>query len=242
MTKANHSLLLLEDEHEIGIVLKMILEAEGYQVNWTQTGDEAVFLASNNHFDLMILDIMLKKSSADLNPIVTNGLDVARVVSKNKSIPYMFLTSRGEGIDIMQGLDLGAEDYVKKPYDVPELLARIRAILRRTAQNQGQPMQELAFGGITLNLFTHKVVVNGNNIHLTNKQLELLHYFMKQPNQIISKENIYINVWGHEPSEIGTTNPLEVNIKRLRAAIGIDYIKTVRGKGYVLETIEAEVN
>ncbi|MEK1828873.1 response regulator transcription factor [Priestia megaterium] len=137
-------LLLLEDEVGIGETLKEILEMEGYEVDWFTTGDGAVnsVIGCSNQYDLMILDVMLKASEP--NVYATNGFEVARVIARHRTIPYMFLTSLSEGKDIMHGLDSGAEDYVKKPYELSELLARIRAILRRY-NNKSESAQELFF-------------------------------------------------------------------------------------------------
>jgi two-component system response regulator ArlR len=228
-------LLLLEDEFEIGSTLEMILKSEDYDVDWFVTGDEAVEAALINEYDLMILDVMLKKTADGFNSRVTNGLEVARLVSQKKHCPYLLLTSRSEPLDIMQGLDMGAEDYITKPYDLTVLLARIRTILRRTNTADVSSGGITRVGNITINILTHKVTVDGKPVHLTNQLFELLQYFIVHKNQIVSKEDLYKNIWGYDPSDLQETNTLEVNIRRLRNQIGTNIIKTVRGKGYVLE-------
>lgn len=228
-------LLLLEDEFEIGSTLEMVLKSENYHIDWFTTGDEAVSAAIEHDYDLMILDVMLKKTADGFNSQITNGLEVARLVNMKKTIPYLLLTSRSEPLDIMQGLDMGAEDYITKPYDLTVLLARIRTILRRATSNDISNGGVTRCGNIEVNLLTHKVMVEGRPIHLTNQLFELLHYFIVNKNQIISKEDLYKNIWGYDPSDLQETNTLEVNIRRLRNQIGNNLIKTVRGKGYVLE-------
>lgn len=230
-----YRLLLLEDEVEIGSTLEMILRSENYHIDWFTTGDEAVNAAVSNDYDLMILDVMLKKTVGELNTRISNGLEVARLVNQKKKIPYLLLTSRSEPLDIMQGLDMGAEDYITKPYDLTVLLARIRTVLRRSCSNDISNGGITRCGNIEINLLTHKVIVEGKHVHLTKQLFELLHYFIIHKGQIISKEELYKNIWGYDPSELQETNTLEVNIRRLRNSLDIDIIKTVRGKGYVLE-------
>ncbi|MGH1107407.1 response regulator transcription factor [Bacillus paranthracis] len=234
-----YKILLLEDEHEIGSTLEMILKSENYHVDWFTTGVEAVNAAIANKYDLMILDVMLKTTAAGLNSRISNGLEVARLVNQNKKVPYLLLTSRNEPLDIMQGLDMGAEDYITKPYDLTVLLARIRTVLRRTSTEEHSNGGVTQCGNIEINLLTHKVTVDGKQVHLTNQLFELLHYFVAHKGKIISKEELYKNIWGYDPSELQETNTLEVNIRRLRNSIGIDIIKTVRGKGYVLEVFNS---
>ncbi|UOE58195.1 response regulator transcription factor [Cytobacillus oceanisediminis] len=227
-------ILILEDEIEIGQTLQYILEREGYEADHHSSGDEAVQAALEKDYDLILLDIMLKQQSVDTT--ITNGLEAARKISQQKSTPYIFLTSRAESFDVMVGLDLGAEDYITKPYDITELLARIRAVLRRHDRtNAGINTGILESGPLKVNLLSHKVWVDGIEVKLPNQQFELLHYLMEHKNEIVSKDELYKNIWGYEPYAAMGTNTLEVNIKRLRNSIGSQLIKTIRGKGYVLE-------
>ncbi|MES9681702.1 response regulator transcription factor [Gottfriedia acidiceleris] len=232
-----YRLLLLEDEHEIGSTLETVLKHEGYEVDWFVTGDEAVDSALNKDYDLLILDVMLKKTGDAFVSHVTSGLDVARIVNQNKKSPYLLLTSRSEPFDIMQGLDMGAEDYITKPYSLTVLLARIRSILRRVVQenNDATTSGIIKAGNIEANMLTHKVTVDDKPIHLANQLFDLLCYFIQRKNQIIPKEELYQEIWGYDPNELHETNNLEVNIRRLREKIGGNVIKNVRGRGYVLE-------
>lgn len=222
-------LLMLEDEQEIGETLFDILKREGYQVDWAQTGVEAVELALKNDYDLMILDLMLKQGH------ISNGMEVARMVKPHKKIPYMLLTSRSDPFDIMLALDSGAEDYITKPYDLSVLLARIRVILRRNANQTIKETTVLSYNGISLNLTNHEVTVDGKNISLSNQLFKMLRFMIENKKCIVTKDMLYKNIWGYEPAEVMDTNTLEVNIKRLRQQIGQKRIKTVRGKGYILE-------
>lgn len=233
-----HKLLLLEDEIEIGQNLKEILLDEGYQVDWFVTGDEIVSAAISQNYDLMILDVMLKNPAGRSSGIrrISNGLEVARIVNQHKKTPYILLTSRNEPFEIMQGLDAGAEDYITKPYDLTELLARIRRIIRRIDEaNKDEVSSVLTCGDIVLNTIDHKVHLSDQQIHLAPQLYELLRFFLKNKGHILSKEELYNGVWGYNPAKGTETNTLEVNIKRLRQVIGTKYITTVRGQGYVLE-------
>lgn len=228
-----YKILLLEDEYEIGQNLQYILQREEYKADHFMTGEEAVDAALEKDYDLMILDIMLQRSS---QTSITNGLEVARKITQHKDVPYIMLTARSESYDIMTGLDMGAEDYIPKPYDVTELLARIRAVLRRVARNKSNDTPvELVVGRLKVKLLSHKVYLDGIEVKVTNQQFDLLCYMMQHKNEVLTREGIYKNVWGYDPSEGMGTNTLEVNIKRLRKVIGNDSITTVRGKGYVLE-------
>lgn len=222
-------LLMLEDEIEIGETLHMVLKREGYDVLWVTTGDEAVEAALTGEYSLMILDVMLKQGT------INSGLEVARMVRSKIHLPYILLTSRSESYDIMLGLDSGAEDYITKPYDLSVLLARIRTVMRRAAAPPKEDTSVLCVRELCLNLVEHKASVDGEPVQLSNQLFEMLHFFMKNKKKVITKEELYKNIWGYEPGQGTETNNLEVNIKRLRHHIGAHYIKTVRGKGYVLE-------
>lgn len=224
-------ILLLEDEKQIGLDLQYLLNREGYQVEHFTTGEAAVEAALENEYDLMILDIMLKRTT---NTTITNGLEVARKIQQVKEVPFILLTARTDSYDIMTGLDSGAEDYIPKPYDLTELLARLRAVFRRITRTQKQASM-VQVGKIKLNLLSHKVYVNDKEVKLPNQQFDLLHYLMIHKNEVLTKEELYKNVWGYELMNGTTTNTLEVNIKRLRKVIGSELITTHRGIGYAFE-------
>lgn len=186
-------ILLLEDENTLGKNLKMVLASEGYDVDWYTTGDEAVAAALEFEYDMMILDVMLKSPADKPVSHVDNGLEVARVITQQKPIPYMLLTSRDEPIDILQGLNMGADDYVTKPYDLTILLARIRAILRRCKSSR-PATTIIECNGLKLNLMTHKVTVNDKPAELTNQLFEILYLLLQNKGRIVTKEELYKNV------------------------------------------------
>lgn len=224
-------ILLLEDEYELGQNLTFILTREGYSVEHVISGDKAVSKAVNEEFDLMILDIQLKQTGGLLND-VTSGLEVARIVSQKKNTPYILLTSRAESGDVMIGLEMGAEDYITKPYNTVELLARIRRVLRRYKENiHTSAGNEVTCNGIYLNKETYKVHVNGNPVNITKNQFIVLQHLMENKNKVITRDEIYSKIWGYDPDP----NLLDVTMKRIRTLIGKDKIKTVRGKGYLFE-------
>lgn len=236
-----HKLLLLDDEYEIGENIKEILQFEGYQVDFFQNGNDAVNSAMENEYDLMILDIMLKPSGDDYTKEYTNGLGVARVINKRKKVPYIFLTAKNQSSDIMAGLDMGAEDYITKPYDLSVLLARLRRVLKRIeAHKQSLNSDELFFKEIRLSEANKKVFVNNEEVHLAPQLYEILRYLLSEPYKVIMKEEFYKNVWGYDSTNGKETNNLEVNIKRLREALGTgaQYIQTIRGKGYALQDLD----
>lgn len=221
-------LLLLEDEVEIGSTLNMVLTKEGYQVTWAQDGEQAITAAKEDNFDLMVLDVMLKHGA------VSNGMEVARRIQTFKDIPYVLLTSRSDSFDIMLALDMGAEDYITKPYDMTVLLARLRAIMRRLDHANKKENVLVCCDKIVLNLDCHTVRVEGKHVQLSNQLFQLLLYLVRNKDKVVSKEELYKNVWGYDHKDGYSTNTLEVNIKRLRKAIGQDYIRTIRGKGYII--------
>lgn len=222
------NLLLLEDEIEIGQTLHQVLMKEGYTVTWTTNGDDAIQAVKEQDYDLMILDVMLKRGS------ITNGMEVARRIQQIKEIPYVLLTSRSDSFDIMVALDMGAEDYVTKPYDLSILLARLRAILRRLDNAAKKDNVVVCCDKISLNLDCHSVHVDGSEVQLSNQLFQMLLFFVRNKKKIVTREELYKNIWGYDSMDTYPTNTLEVNIKRLRKAIGAEYIRTVRGKGYIL--------
>lgn len=222
-------ILILEDEEDMGEHLSFILKAEGYTVEWCRYGEDAVNAAKENEFDLFILDITLTPVST---PLVrySNGIEVARVISSFSDSPYIFLTSRIDGISAMQALDQGAEDYIGKPFDISELLARIRKALRGRYK---QRAESTTIGELTIDFNRKEVTKNGKVIHLSRILYEMLLYFIENKDIVVSQEDIINRVWG--PNGIYENNHIAVNIKRLRSRIGTEYIKNKRGQGYVFE-------
>lgn len=221
-------ILVVEDEEPLALLLQYNLEAEGYQVRIAYRGEEAEIAVSEDPPDLIILDWMLPGSS---------GLELCRRwrgqrVSKN--IPIILLTARGEENDRVRGLTTGADDYVTKPFSVPELMARLRAILRRS--NPERIADTLSVAEITLDREAHKVTRNGREVKLGPTEYRLLEYLMESPGRVFSRAQLLDGVWGHDVYVDERT--VDVHIGRLRKAINRgrerDPIRTVRGAGYSL--------
>jgi two-component system phosphate regulon response regulator PhoB len=228
-------ILVVEDEEPLALLLKYNLEAEGYQVRVATRGEEAEIAVSEDAPHLIILDWMLPGSS---------GLELCRRwrsqrISKN--IPIILLTARGEESDRIRGLTTGADDYVTKPFSVPELMARIRAILRRASPERVADSLDVA--GITLDRESHRVTRNGREVKLGPTEYRLLEYLMESPGRVFSRAQLLDSVWGHDVYVDERT--VDVHIGRLRKAINRgrdrDPIRTVRGAGYSLgERVSAE--
>ncbi len=221
-------ILIVEDDEEIVNILERWLNLEGYQVLSAADGIQGVQIAAEQEFDLVILDLMLPGK---------DGLDVCREIRRGggmqSDIPILMLTARDRVPDRVSGLDSGADDYLTKPFDPNELLARIRALLRRTMK-EGPRVYE--FEGLTLDTGTHLASREGRVIELTAKEYELLELLMQNPNQVLTRSLIYDRVWGYDFG--GDSNIIEVYVRYLRQKTEEKgeprLIHTVRGVGYVL--------
>ncbi len=217
-------ILIAEDEEEVAKLLKKTLEKESYAVDYLTDGEAALrrLEISSKDYDLAILDLMLPRKS---------GLEICREVrAKNITLPILVLTARDDVNDKVTALELGADDYLTKPFSMQELLARIRALLRRPVQSLPT---ELSIQDITLNTSTRKVHRNHKEIALTVKEFSLLEYLMRHPNQVISRNQIIDHLWGYD--FISGSNIVDVHIKNLRKKINNrknKILETVRGMGY----------
>lgn len=221
-------ILIIEDEHKIAQSIKKGLEQERYIVDVCFTGNEGYDLASTEHYDVIILDIMLPDIS---------GIEICKKLrSKRIHTPVLVLTARGQIRDKVEGLDSGADDYLTKPFSFEELLARIRAIVRRPQNTIDNSILEV--GDLKLNTRTYEVIREGVEIKLSSKEYSLLEYFMKHPGIIFSKDQIISHVWDYDSDIL--PNTVEVYIRNLRNKIDIPFknkkplIETVRGFGYKL--------
>ncbi len=224
-------ILIIEDEPQIARVLQLELEFEGYVTKAAYTGTEGLIAYREEHWDLVLLDVMLPEM---------NGFEVLQRIRKKDITPVILLTAKGLVQDKVTGLDLGANDYVTKPFDFEELLARIRAALRVSPMAQMQ-QDELCFADLSLNEQTREVVRAGQAIHLTPREYDLLVHFLKHPQHVQSREQILNAVWGYE--YYGDTNVVDVYVRYLRQKIdatGTSLIHTVRGIGYVLKVVNDE--
>jgi len=215
-------ILLVEDEPKLNLFIKKGLEQQGYVVDSINDGTAALDMVSVTQYDLVILDLMLPGQ---------NGFDVLGNMKQfGIKSPVMIISALGNSDHVIKGLDLGALDYVRKPFDFGEFLARVRAITRK---NDPKPFSELTVGTLTLNLITRKVFHDLREIVLTKREFLLLEYLMSHCNRVLSKTEITEKIW--EVNFDGGSNVIEVHISSLRKKIGEDMIKTKVGVGYFME-------
>lgn len=213
-------ILIVEDEHKIANSLKQGLTQEGFVVDVCYDGEIGLDLATEEEFDLVILDRMLPG---------VDGIEIIKKMREKKvHTPVLFLTAKGQVSDKVEGLNAGADDYLVKPFAFTELLARVRALIRRPNKSLGD---KLIINSLTLSPDIFEVMRDGKKIELSNKEFSLLEYLMRHPNQIIKKEQIINHVWSYESDVL--PNSVEVYVKHLRDKLGKpNVITTVRGFGY----------
>lgn len=222
-------LLLVEDDNEISAMLQEFLEGEGFETAAAADGNDACALFAAEHFDLVLLDLMIPGRS---------GMDVLRAIRKSGStVPIIILSAKNSDSDITLGLGLGADDYVTKPFSISQVLARIKANLRRCTAWSGAATesQVLSSGGIVMDCAAHSVRKNGAALDLTAKEYAILHLLMAHPNRVYTKAQLYAAVW--EDTYLGDENAVNVHISRLRAKVEDEpktprLICTVWGIGY----------
>lgn len=225
------SILIIEDEQTIVDIIKINLEKDGYTVYEAHDGAEGVQMALDKKPDLILLDIMLPK---------LDGFEVCKRVREKMSTPIIMLTARDEELDKVLGLELGADDYMTKPFSVRELSARVKAHLRRmtidkTAEEQANEQNIITAGELVINVERYEVLKKGKIIDITLREFELLQFLASQPNKLISRDTLLKDVWGYE--YLGDLRTVDVTVRRLREKIEDDpsapkYIMTKRGKGY----------
>ncbi|MCR9137596.1 MAG: phosphate regulon transcriptional regulator PhoB [Alphaproteobacteria bacterium] len=224
------NIMVVEDEEALGVLLRYNLEAEGYEVDIVQRGDDAELTLRERQPDLLILDWMLPGVS---------GIELCRRLRarpESEKLPIILLTARGEESERVRGLATGADDYVVKPFSTPELMARVRALLRRASPESISTL--LKSGDIELDRQTHRVYRKGREINLGPTEFRLLEFFMRSPTRVFSRSQLLDGVWGHDIYVDERT--VDVHIGRLRKALNLanmrDVIRTVRGAGYSLES------
>ncbi len=212
-------ILICDDEVLIRNVIKEYLLLEHYEVYEASDGEEAINIVSNNNIDLVIMDIMMPKM---------DGYQAIKEIKKIKAIPFIILSARGEEFDKLYGFDLGIDDYVTKPFSPKELVARIKAIMKRT-QNEDVLYK---YEDLVLDVLAHEVRIGNKKLELTPKEYDLLKYFMQNKNIALSREAILMNVWGYD--FYGDERTVDTHVKTLRNSLGKyrDIIVTVRGMGY----------
>lgn len=222
-------ILVVEDEKKIARVLSLELEYEGYEVTVKETGIDGLQALEEDSFDLVLLDVMLPELS---------GLEVLRRVRKtNTATPIILITARGSVPDKVSGLDLGANDYITKPFDIEELLARIRAQLRLNIHAQEEKETELCIADLTVNEKTREIQRGGQMLELTPREYDLLVHLLNHQQQVLTRDQLLTAVWGFD--YFGDTNVVDVYIRYLRKKIDYPFekqlIHTVRGVGYVMK-------
>ena len=221
-------ILLVEDEEKLARMVELELTYEGYGVEKAPDGRAGLELALSGQFDLVLLDIMLPRMS---------GMEVLRRLRKESQVPVIMLTARDSVVDKVSGLDSGADDYVTKPFAIEELLARIRAALRKKGGGQAPQTPLLSAGEVILDVERHQVSVRGQPVELTKKEFDLLRCLLENKGRVLTREALLDAVWGFD--FVGETNSVDVYIRFLRSklddAFGIKLIHTVRGVGYVIK-------
>jgi DNA-binding response OmpR family regulator len=214
------TILLIEDEPSVGELVRGYLARDGYRVLWVRSGEEGLAELDRHQVKLVVLDIGLPGM---------DGFEVCRSVRSRSQVPILMLTARDEEPDRVIGLEVGADDYLTKPFSPRELAARIKAILRRT---DPQPMQQsLTLGDVVLNRETHDVTIGGRSVDLTAKEFDLLAYFLANPGAVLSRDILLDRVWGVEYP--GGTRTVDVHVAQLRRKLGRPtLIRTLRGSGY----------
>jgi two-component system response regulator RegX3 len=225
MSRPKRTILLVEDERSIREPLAAALRSEGFETSVAGTAAEALELAGQAP-DLILLDVMLPDGS---------GFDVCRELRANSRVPIIMLTARGEEADRVVGLELGADDYVVKPFSAREVVARIRAVLRRTAAPESGGDGPLEIGSLRLDPARHEVTRDGEALELSRKEFELLHLLMRNAGSVVTRDRLIDEVW--DPNWFGSTKTLDVHVSGIRRKLGDDpahprYLHTVRGVGF----------
>jgi DNA-binding response OmpR family regulator len=214
------TILLVEDEPSVGELVRGYLGRDGYRVLWVRSGEDALAELERHQLRMVILDIGLPGM---------DGFEVCRLIRNRSQVPILMLTARDEEPDRIVGLEVGADDYLTKPFSPRELVARMKAILRRV---DPQPTKELLMlGDVTLNRETHDVTIDGEDVELTAKEFDLLAYFLSNPGAVLSRDVLLDRVWGVEYP--GGTRTVDVHVAQLRRKLGRPaLIRTLRGSGY----------
>ncbi len=220
--------LVVEDEESYSDALGYLLRKEGYDVAIAATGPEALAEFERHGADIVLLDLML--------PGIP-GTEVCRQLRASSTVPVIMVSAKDDEVDKVVGLELGADDYITKPYSPRELLARIRAVLRRGQEPDLAPLV-LEVGGIRMDVERHLVMVNGTDQRLPLKEFELLEFFLRNPGRVLTRGQLIDRIWGAD--YVGDTKTLDVHVKRLRAKIEVEpseptQLITVRGLGYKLD-------
>lgn len=225
-------ILICDDQHIIHETLGVYLKDEGFDYISAYDGEQAVAEFHSHHPDLIILDLMMPKK---------NGMDVCREIRMESNVPIIMLTAKSEEIDRVLGLELGADDYIVKPFSAREVVARVKAVLRRFVMQESEPAQVLRYGNLEININNYDVRLNGERLPLTPKEVEILQLLASHPGKVFTREKILSLVWGYD--YYGDTRAVDTQIKRIRQKVQMDEaigweIKTVYGVGYRFEVYD----
>jgi len=228
--KSTKTILIVDDDANICELVRLYLEKEGFETVVCFNGERALEIFKGGGIDMAILDIMMPK---------VDGITVCREIRKESQMPILMLTAKGETFDKVLGLELGADDYVVKPFEGKELVARVKAILRRSSANEKEEAEEkvVSYENITVNLTNYELILGGKSIDVPPKELELLYYLASHPNRVFTREQLLEDVWGFD--YFGDSRTVDVHVKRLREKLeGYDekwQLKTVWSVGYKFE-------
>jgi len=228
LSKDNKKVLIVDDDTNICELLRLYLEKDGFDTVIANDGEAAIVKFNVEEPDIILLDIMLPK---------LDGWQVCRTIRKNSTVPIIMLTAKGETFDKILGLDLGADDYVTKPFDSKEVVARVKAVLRRSAGGDENAEKIVKYDKLVINLTNYELIVDGKQIDTPPKELELIYHLASNPNRVFSRDQLLDEVWGFE--YYGDSRTVDVHVKRLREKLeGVSdqwSIKTVWSVGYKFE-------
>lgn len=228
----SNRILLVEDDISIAELIRDYLEIDGFSVEHTKEGNSGLELALNESFNLILLDVMLPG---------INGFDICREIRKQSDVPVLLISARKEDIDKIRGLGLGADDYITKPFSPGELVARVKAHIRRynrlTSENKPPRKNQITVRNLMLDIDSHRVYIKNREVILTAKEFEMLHLFMRHPDRIFNKDEIFDRIWGEDT--LGDTTTVTVHVRKIREKIEENpseplYLETVWGMGYRL--------
>ena len=227
----NKKALVIEDDKNIAELLRLYLEKDGFEVSIASDGGQGLRLAGEVEPDVILLDIML--------PVI-DGWQVCKEIRRNSQVPIIMLTAKGETFDKVSGLEMGADDYVTKPFEVKELIARIHAVMRRADGAAAPVEKKLVYDKLVVNLDSYELIVDGKKIDTPPKEMELLYHLAASPNRVFTRNQLLDEVWGFD--YFGDSRTVDVHIKRLREKLeGVSdqwSLKTVWGVGYKFELNE----
>lgn len=225
---ANNKVLIVDDDENIVELIRLYIEKEGFSTATASNGAEAIEKFKSEAPSIVILDVMMPEM---------DGWQVCREIRRVSNIPIIMLTAKGETFDKVLGLELGADDYMVKPFETKELVARVKAVLRRSETKEATAEKEIVFPGLMVNLSNYELKINGEITEIPPKELELLYFLASNPNRVFTREQLLEEVWGFD--YFGDSRTVDVHIKRLREKLeGIEgnwQLKTVWGVGYKFE-------